>query len=285
MRTTFAPHLGREVRVGGCRVEHLHLRHALAMSHIVGDRTLTVPNRTTFSANTSSSFQAMLAGTFLNNQLGDCVIAARARRIGVLTGNASSEGAFIYRDDQLLHEYRVIGGYIPGKPETDNGCDPTVSADHGVRSGYADGSKDVGWVAVNATNWHEVMLANHVTSGACDLSMALPAEWLNSGGMPQRNGDVWDVAGDPVLENGHCVAVVDHDAEKGLLVDTWGLLVWVTPRAVARYGAQRNNGILIAHVNHDAVGTIAGRAPNGLDWTTLLTYFDHDLKGSAQQDA
>lgn len=278
-KTVFAPHLGREVRLGGCRVDHLHVRHALAMKHVMRARRdqPVVPDRTSFTQ--APALGPMLAQVFLNNQLGDCVVAARARRIGLLTGNAIGV-PFVYTDAQLRGEYGRIGGYVEGAPSTDNGCDPTVSADDGVKIGYADGSHDAGWVAVDVADWHEVMLANWVTNGACDLSMALPTAWVTAQ-MPRRDGDVWDVAGEPVPENGHCVAVVDHDAQRGLLVDTWGLRVWITPAAVARYGAQRNNGILIAHVNHDAIAKSSQKAPDGFDWSAMLALFDQDLGGHA----
>lgn len=284
-KTVFAPHLGREVRLGGCRVDHLHVRHALTMKHVMRARRdlPVIPVRTSFTQ--APALGTMLAQVFLNNQLGDCVVAARARRIGLLTGNAIGV-PFVYTDAQLRGEYGRIGGYVADDPTTDNGCDPTVSADDGVKIGYADGSHDAGWVAVDVADWHEVMLANWVTNGACDLSMALPDSWIHEA-MPRRDGDVWDVAcaGDPNPENGHCVAVVDHDAKRGLLVDTWGLRVWVTPAAVARYGAQRNHGILIAHVNRDAIAKSSQKAPDGFDWSAMLALFDQDLGGHAELPA
>lgn len=277
-KTVYMPHLNHEVRVNGCRVAHLNVRHPLTMRHVAPHLdTLVVPNQTSFSQTRSEAFDRMLSQVFLNNKLGDCVIAARARRIGLLTGNAKGTPC-VYTDQDIITEYERVGGYKPGDPTSDNGCDPTVSADDGVKLGYIDGSKDLGWVAVNASNWHEVMVANFITNGACDLSMALPDAWIGNQ-TPRMNGDIWDVAGEPNLENGHNVAVVDHDAQKGLLVDTWGLLVWVTPAAVAKYGAQSSNGMLIAHVNRDAIMTSAQRAPNGFDWTTMLGYFDAELGG------
>ncbi len=281
MTARTADHLGLRVRVDGCRVDNLHVHHALTMKLIAHKQDdILVPKRTNFS--TATPLETLLTQMFLNNQLGDCVIAARARRIGLLTGNAMG-APFIYTDRQLDTEYSRIGGYVVGDPSTDNGCDPTVSASDGVKIGYADGSKDVGWVVVDATNWREVMLANWITSGACDLSMALPDAWLHAQ-MPRANGDVWDVAGDPNPRNGHNVAVIDHDVVKGLLVDTWGMLVWVTPAAVAKYGAQKNNGMLIAHVNHDVIARSTRVAPNGFEWATLLAYFDHDLGGSVSME-
>jgi hypothetical protein len=276
LKPVFAPHLGREVMLGGCKVDHLHVRHALAMRHILhAAATFTPPARTSFSAN--PALVTLLTQMFLNNELGDCVIAARARRIGLLTGNATGT-PFIYSDAQLDTEYGRVGGYVVGDASTDNGCDPTVSADDGVKVGYADGSKDAGWVTVNAANQNETMLAVDVTNGACDLSMALPDAWVNDQ-MPTANGAVWDVAGAPDPNNGHNVAVVDY-APEGLVVVTWGLLVTVTWAAAAMYGVQTNGGMLIAHVNPDAIAKATAHAPDGFDWGTMVSYFDSDLGGT-----
>lgn len=272
----FTPHLGREVRVGGCCTEHLNLHHAFKLSHMMHADSWQPPAATSFT--TGPAVQTLLQQMFGNDVEGDCVIAARARRIGLLTGNATGT-SFIYTLPQVNKEYGRVGGYVVGDPTTDNGCDPVTSANDGVKNGYADGSHDEGWVAVNAADQREVMIGNDVTSGAMDLAMSLPAAWL-ADKMPQKDGDVWDVAGDPVAENGHDVAVVDHDASRGVLIDTWGLRVWVTWAALAKYGVQSNGGMLIAHVNADAISKATMKAPNGFDWTTLLTYFDSDLGGN-----
>lgn len=272
----FASHLQREVRVGGCRTEHLNLHHAFKLSHMLHADAWSPPASTSFTS--GAAVANLLKQMFGNDVEGDCVIAARARRIGLLTGNATGT-SFIYTLPQVNKEYGRVGGYVVGDPSTDNGCDPVTSANDGVKNGYADGSKDLGWTSVDASNQREVMIGNDLTSGAMDLAMSLPADWVGSK-MPQRDGDVWDVAGDPVPENGHDVAVVDHDATRGVLIDTWGIRVWVTWAALAKYGVQKNGGMLIAHVNADAIAKATQKAPNGLDWATLLTYFDQDLGGS-----
>lgn len=274
-RTVFAPHLGRPVRVDGCQVNHLHVRHALAMRHLSIPAKLSVPDETSFAS--KANLRPLLSEMFLNDQLGDCVIAARARRIGLLTGNATGS-PFVYTEAMLDAEYARIGGYQVGDPSTDQGCDPTVSADDGVRVGYADGSKDAGWITVDAANQHEVMVANFITSGACDLSLALPDAWVDEL-MPKKDGDVWPVAGDPDPRNGHNVPVVDHSAARGVLVVTWGLRVWIQWDALAKYGARASDGMLIAHVNHDAIARTSRLAPSGFDWSTMLTYFHDELGG------
>ena len=279
LKPVFAPHLQREVLVGGCDVSRLHLAHVLKMRHVLHAKTLaalSLPSATSFSS--AAQLVPLLTQMFLNNELGDCVIAARARRIGLLTGNSTST-PFIYTDAQLDTEYGRIGGYVVGDEATDNGCDPVASASDGVKNGYADSSKDAGYVQVDATNQQECMTAVDVTCGAVDLSVALPDAWINAQ-MPSANGFVWDVAGDPDPSNGHNIAVVDYSPQ-GLVVDTWGLIGTVTWAAAAKYGIQSNGGMLIAHVNQDAIAKATRMAPDGFDWPTMVAYFDEDCGGTA----
>lgn len=58
---------------------------------------------------------------YLNDQLGDCTIAALGHMFGAWTEYATgTEGLFA--DDQIQAVYSRVGGYVPGDPTTDNGC-------------------------------------------------------------------------------------------------------------------------------------------------------------------
>lgn len=262
------------MRLGGCDIRAVPNHHALKFSHLLHAASSPPPPPVTgFSPSATASLERIYG----NNYLGDCVRAAAAHRIGLLTGAANPGRPFIYTDAQVIAEYSRVGGYVPGDESTDNGCDPVVSANDGVKNGYADGSKDLGWVAVDASSQHQVALAFYLTENS-DLSMAMPNDWVGKD-MPSASGAVWDVAGDPVPENGHNVEIVDYDVARGVLISTWGILVWVTWAALAKYGVQSNGGILISHVNPDQIIRATMKAPTGIEWATLLAFFDQDLGG------
>lgn len=275
MKHVFAPHLGHDVRLGGCDLRLVPYHHSLKFAHVIDDATTPTPPTST---NLAPAAAASLDNIDGNDTLGCCVIAARAHRIGLLTGAANPGKPFCYSLAQIIAEYGRIGDYVQGDPSTDQGCDPVASANDGVHVGYADGSKDLGWVSVEGGNFAHVMLAFYLVENL-DLSMALPDEWVNAQ-MPQKNGDVWDVAGPPNPEQGHNVEVIDYDATKGVLVDTWGLRVWVTKAALAKYGVQSAGGMLIAHINADQLAKAQQKAPTGVDWATIITYFDQSLGGT-----
>ena len=58
---------------------------------------------------------------YLNDQLGDCTIAAVGHMYGAWTQYAGA-GEALFTDDQVQAVYSRVGGYVPGDPSTDNGC-------------------------------------------------------------------------------------------------------------------------------------------------------------------
>jgi hypothetical protein len=196
------------------------------------------------------------------------VIAGRAHRIGLLTGYATGT-PFLYTRDEVLAEYGRIGGYN-GKPSTDNGCDMTEAANDGVNVGYADGSKDIGWIAFNAEDKTEVMTALYLFEVA-DLGMCLPDAWIDP--FPGADGFKWDVAGDPDFNNGHCVQLIDYTPDGGI-VATWALEGLETFKALAKYGSQSASGELIIHLNQDQLDKAMQRSPDGVAWADLIAAFN-----------
>ena len=271
MKHVFAPHLGRDVHLGGRRIPRVP-HTVLKMKHV--RRPSSVPPPPTGMDLTGTSLVAQ-RNVDLNDAEGDCVIAGRAHRIALITGAAGS--LFTYSQAQVQAEYERIGGYVPGDPSTDQGCDMTTAAEDGVKTGYADGSKDVGFVQVDAANQEEVMSAFNVLENG-DLGLALPDAWIQT--MPTSDGVVWDVAGDPDPENGHCVQIVGYDATKGVLINTWGLFIWITWPALAQYGVARGGGELIVHANADQIAKAVQKSPEGFDWATVVQFFDTTLGGT-----
>jgi hypothetical protein len=206
---------------------------------------------------------------YLNDELGDCVIAARYHRIGQLTALAKGK-AFVAAREQLLADYHRVGGYVVGNEATDQGCDMVTNNNDGVSVGYADGSKDLGWVVLDGTNFEELKAAVWLFEGSVDLGIELPDAWVSP--FPS-NGGVWDVAGDPNPNNGHCVQVIDYD-EDGVWVSTWGIVVKITKAALAKYLSKSAWGEAYLHLSPDQITAGNARAPNGVAWEDLVADFD-----------
>jgi hypothetical protein len=261
----FAPHLGRTVKLGGRKKNPEHHARSLKLESYLDKRTLPDPPS---SADYSAKAASVLSDIMANDSLGDCVFAASYHALGVWTGNAGD--LFHATVAQVVSDYSAVGGYVPGNPATDQGADIGTALDYYGSKGFADGSKLLGHLAVNAEDATELRQAVFLFESMW-LGLDLPAAYISP--FPSSNGFVWDVAGPPVPENGHCIEVVGYTTS-GLLVATWGLIGTITWAAVAKYCVVQNGGDLYVGVSPDQVTKGQSIAPNGVAWDDLIADFD-----------
>jgi hypothetical protein len=212
---------------------------------------------------------AALSNIYENDKLGDCVIAGIGHVVGVLTGGAGK--CFVYTNQQIIALYSAIGGYIPGDPSTDRGCDEVTALNYWENNGAPVGTNRIaGWLAVNAsdpTEWRTALwLFENLYFG-----MELPDAWIKP--MPAASGFVWDAAGAPDPNNGHCVVGVGYSA-KGVSIDSWGMTGLITDAAIAKYATPKAHGDLYTVVSQAGINKATQKAPNGFDWSQLIADFD-----------
>ena len=265
MKRIHAPHLGRSVVVGGRRRpaapsdRTLRLRDYMA----AGLKAGTLPTPPT-SVDYSAKAKVALANVYDNNSLGDCVIAGFYHVLGVATGNASGS-PFIASEAQILADYEAIGGYVPGNASTDNGCDELTALQYWQSHGAADGSKLAGWAQVDPSSLLELQTGLWLV-GSLYFGFSLPDAWISP--FPSDDSFVWDAAGDPDPENGHCVMSASYDASAFGLA-TWGLYGKITAAAIAKYGADGAGGAVYVPLTPDWIAQGMASAPSGIDWATL----------------
>lgn len=210
-----------------------------------------------------------LAEVYCNDELGSCVVSAAYHIVGVETSAALGEGAgsgFLATSAEVIADYSAIGGYVPGRPETDLGCDEVTAFNYYLARGFADGSRLEAWIAIDATKRREVTAALYLFENLF-LGMSLPDAWIEP--FPETSGFVWDVAGDPNPENGHAVMGYGYD-ERGVQIGTWGMTGTITWAALAKYATRANGGELYSLLLEDQVAKGAAKAPNGVAWTQLV---------------
>lgn len=263
LKTAFAPHLNRHVKFGrkAPRIPHTKLR----ASKLIDLAQLEVPDTTNFR---NGPGQPVLRNVYGNDELGDCVPAWLAHFLGLVTGAAGN--AYIATLEQVVAMYSAIGGYVPGKPETDQGCDEDTAISFVEQTGWPNGTKALGAIAVDATNPKEIHAVNWLFEGTM-FGVCLPAEWISP--FPTSDGAIWDVAGPAVPDNGHCFGGVDNDP-RGLLIDSWGLFLLITFAAIAKYAVSSAGGQLFAILTPDQVAKGMIKAPNGVDWGTIVASFN-----------
>jgi len=245
--------LGRRRPVARCR--------ALALGNYLM-RSYAPPPAT---ADWTAAAAAALAKVYLNDRLGDCVIAWGGHLEGVLTGNAAG-APIIYTDAQIEGVYSAVGGYVPGDPSTDDGCDEETFLNYIQASGFAGGTKIDAWIRVNAADPQEVRAAIDLF-GAITITMELPDAWLDND-MPTGPGFTWDVAGDSDPENGHCVGSASYQPGK-VGLSTWGMYGWLTDAALAAYAVPRAGGGCYVVLSEDWINKTSRDAPPGFDFSQL----------------
>lgn len=264
VKSIFVPHLNTHVKLGRKRPVAKCPRMQLK-NYLVGANVPTPPASIDYSPKAKTA----LGNVYLNDQLGDCVIAGGYHIVGVETGNADGGTPFIASTKQITADYSAIGGYVPGDPNTDQGCDEQTALNYWTQHGFANGTKLVGWMAVNATNKTEIEQAVYLFENLY-FGIELPDAWINP--FPSAPGFVWD-DGHPDPENGHCVMGVGYDAQ-GVQIDTWGLIGTITWKAIAHLCGPSGGGELYVMLTPDQLAKGQTKAPNGMAWTDLITDFD-----------
>jgi hypothetical protein len=208
-----------------------------------------------------------LTQLYLNDQLGDCVIAGIGHLEGVFTGNASGGRPVVFASAQIIQAYSAIGGYVPGNPATDQGCDEQTALNYWQQKGFPGGNQHriAEWIAVNGADESECKIATWLFENLL-YGVELPDAWINP--FPSANGFTWPVVGAPDPNNGHCVVSFGYDGI-GSQIDTWGLRGTVTWQAIAAYTANSDGGELYTVLSPETIVRAKQRAPSGVDWAQL----------------
>lgn len=144
---------------------------------------------------------------YLNDRLGDCVIAGKYHSVGMWTA-ADSGAAVVGTDQEVQAMYRTICG--PG----DNGCNITEVLDYFKSTGLPFGGvnhKIDAYVAIDWTNKLETQVAMFLF-GPLTCGVNLPSGWTSG---------PWSVANAGRIVGGHDVPTAGYD-ENGVKISTWG---------------------------------------------------------------
>lgn len=263
LKEVINPHTGQKIRFG--RIKPRVPRMAIKLSNYLMSALPAPPTACSYS----KAALPVLHDVMLNDQYGDCGIAGAYHIVGVETGNAGA--LFHATKSQIIADYSKIGGFDPNHPDTtDNGIVLADALNYYQSHGFANGTKLLGSCEIDATNLTESKQAFNLAENGY-LGMDLPDKWI--GPFPSKDGDVWDVAGDPDLNNGHCVPVVEYNAT-GPVICTWGILVQMTWAAYAKYAGRAAGGEVYIMFTPDQLAKGQTTAPNGVDWITLLGDFN-----------
>jgi len=195
-------------------------------------------------------------GIMLNDNLGDCTIAACGHAIQVWSRQVMTK--YTVSDSDILAAYELWDGYDPTNPATDDGGVELDVLNNWRNLGLAN-HKLFGFAEVTPTNLLEVRQAINLFGGVY-IGVELPKT--------AQKQKIWDVTNvtsnnsEPDSWGGHCVFVTGYD-ETSFTCITWGKLkkmtvpFWIkyVDEVYAVFGADWMCGY--------------GQAPSGFDLTQL----------------
>jgi len=187
----------RLVRLGARKPLPEKLARTLKLAHYLDAAQVTefVPPEFDWFINVPDSMD-------LNDNLGDCVVAAQAKMDRSWTANASALGAACsITDADILTEYEKGAGYNPNDPNTDQGWDLLTALAYWQNTGM-QGHKIGAYAAINPKHHMMVRAATYLFGGIY-IALELP--------ISAQNQTVWDAAsgsdGAAGSWGGHCVTI------------------------------------------------------------------------------
>jgi hypothetical protein len=209
--------------------------------------------------------KAGLENVLGNDTLGDCVEAACGHVIDAWHGDAGT-GVSVSAD-QAIAFYSATSGYVPGKPNTDQGSDPVTVLNYWRTKGYSPGAQPIaGYVGIDPTNETQLKTAVWLFGGVL-LGGELLTAWVNGMGT-MRSGFTWDVGSAPDAEAGHEVYGYGYN-DNGVFIDSWAMFGTMTWAAVAQFAAAKTGGDVLCPLSQDWIAKASALAPSGFNFVQL----------------
>ena len=144
---------------------------------------------------------------YLNDQLGDCVIAGAAHSVEQWEVYANPTGLppGVARpsDRQVLQAYEDVGGYDPNDPSSDNGCVMLDALNYWRKTGIG-GHKIKAFMSIDPEDLVEVATAIWLF-GNIFIGLQLPLSAQEQGAWTVADGGIYGEQGRPGSWGGHAV--------------------------------------------------------------------------------
>lgn len=164
---------------------------------------------------------------YLNDSLGDCTCAAVGHAIQAFTAYASTEVTI--PQASVLSMYEAVGGYVPGNPDTDQGCNEQDILTYWSKTGV-NGHKISAFAELeDCTNVSKLRQALYLF-GTVYLGINCP----ESAQEQFSRHEPWTYVRGSEIEGGHAIVL---QAAKGsdMEIVTWGALQGMQPSFAEHY--------------------------------------------------
>ena len=210
-----------------------------------------------------------LKRVYLNDELSCCTSSAAFHIEYLMLASAGRPA--VGSDEDVLKFYSGSTGYIPGKPDTDQGGDEQTVLNYWREHGLVQGrGKIAGHIYVDGHHIEELKSAIWLFENVY-FGIEMPDKWIDP--YPDSDGFVWDVAGRPNINNGHAFAGIGYD-NSGIYISTWGMVGLLTWDAVRAYATQGAQGEVHTVLSPDSLVRATKKTAHGFDWSQLVADFD-----------
>lgn len=161
-------------------------------------------------------------GMYMNDQLGDCVVAGSQHETRLWVAEGTGSDTVVFDDTCTVKNYNLLGNYVDGDPDTDQGCDMVRAAQLRIRDGIIDANGNTHKLGIalqlQPGNWEQLQYAAYYFDGVGVGILVTPAMQTAF-----QNGQPWDVSqfNPNDVEGGHYVPCVGRKDGNALMV-TWG---------------------------------------------------------------
>lgn len=196
--------------------------------------------------------------TMLNDQYGDCVVAAKGHALQIFT--AYGLGGEVITSDRVISD-----DYFTETGGADNGLNIADSLDYWIKHGLGGNMGVTAWADVNFDTPAEVMLAGQLFGGVF-LGVTLPSNCFDA----INAGRPWtDTSQRPNQNMGHAIYLAKIESDGPTCV-TWGQLQKMSWDWFKKYTDEAS-----VIVSSDWMGALM---PAGIDNATLMQDY-HDMTG------
>lgn len=198
-----------------------------------------------------------------NDKVGDCVFATQGHLLNNMQrgiGGAVST----FSETSVIGDYSAVTGYVPGKPETDNGTMMADAAAYWRKTGIADASglRHVidAYVEINIRNTDELMQAAFDFGG-----IALGVKFPQSASDQWDHGQPWTcVPGTPKILGGHATSLVGRNSSGRAIIATWNGITAADMDWVAEFTDEAVAYISVSYLDSRGIN------PRGYDRAEML---------------
>jgi len=163
--------------------------------------------------------------SFAPDGLGDCTIAGICHSFSAMAVYAGFPEP-LFSSAAIVTAYSACGGYVPGDPSTDGGCDMATVLTYMSRTGIPDTTgkvhKVAGWAAFGDPQNEQLLAQSLAATGTGYLGSAIQDAQETQFG----NGDVWEWVPGGSIAGGHCYVLQRRRVGgTGILeMATWGAI-------------------------------------------------------------